>query len=144
MPVRSPTLTAIRRASSGDCADGTIRLLFVREGGRIGLVQTPQEPAGTDSADQFLAGYLEGMINDVAAPGVVVAVHRRDGRPKHADRQLWTMLCSRLDPTDTVLLDLVAIGTSRVWSARRGGPLNPPRRRAVPTARRSASRARAQ
>jgi hypothetical protein len=144
VPVRSPSLAAIRRASSGGCVDGTIRLLFLRDGGRIGLVQTAQETAATDTADQFLAGYLEVMITDVGAPAVVVAVHRADGRPTHADRQLWAMLSTRLEPTSTLLLDLVTVGTSHVWSARRGKPLNPPRRRRAnqqSAVRRSASRA---
>lgn len=139
MSVRRPSLAAIRRACCRDCVDGTIRLLFVRDGGRVGLVQTPQETACTDSADQFLAGYLEVMITDVAAPGVVVAVHRGDGRPSHADRQLWAMLSTRLEPASTLLLDLVIVGPSQVWSARSGRPLNQPRRR--PAGRRSASRA---
>lgn len=143
MAIRSPSVAAIRRACGRDGVDGTIRLLFVRDGGRIGLVQTPQETVAMDSADQFLAGYLEVMITDVAAPAVVVAVQRSDGRPTHADRQLWTMLTARLEPTSTQLLDLVTVGTSQAWSARRGRPLNPPRRGAAPqsAARRSASRA---
>lgn len=121
-------------------SDGTIRLLFVRDGGRIGLVQTTLETVR--DADQFLAGYLEGMITDVAAPGVVVAVCRSDGRATYADRQLWTLLSARLELTPTTLLDLVAVGRTRVWSARRGRPLTPPRRRGQRSAaRRSASRA---
>ncbi|MGN6473761.1 MAG: hypothetical protein ACTHK4_08965 [Mycobacteriales bacterium] len=138
MPLRSPSIAAIRRVSGRGGVDGTIRLLFVRDGGRIGLVQTAQETAATDSADQFLAGYLATMITDVAAPGVLVAVHRADGRPTHADRQLWTMLSTRLEPTPTQLLDLVIVGESQTWSARSGHPLNPRRHRG---ARKSASRA---
>ncbi|HWC34637.1 MAG TPA: hypothetical protein VG650_07395 [Mycobacteriales bacterium] len=142
MALRCPSLAAIRRATAGDAADGTIRLLFVREGGRVGLVQTPQEAA--NEVDQFLALYLERMITDVAAAGVVVAVHRHDGRPSYADRQLWVMLGARLAPTPTTLLDLVVVGAPQVWSARRGRPLIPPRRRRAnqqTAARRSASRA---
>jgi hypothetical protein len=78
------------------------------------------------------------MITDVAAPGVVVAVHRGDGRPTHADRQLWTMLSTRLEPEPTSLLDLVIVGPSQAWSARRGKLLSSRRRTSV---RRSASRA---
>ena len=100
-------------------------------------MQRPTEPA--NGADQFFARYLERMITDVAAPGVLVAVHREDGRPAHTDRRLWTMLKERLEPSPTTLLDLVAIGTDQVWSAKRGGPLKPPRRRR--SARKSASRA---
>jgi hypothetical protein len=114
-----------------------VRLLFLREGGRIGLVQTPSESA--NDADQFFALYLEGMIIDVAAPGVVVAIHRGDARPAYTDRRLWTMLSERLEPTSTTMLDLMVVGTSQVWSVKRGKPLNPPRRRT--SARRSASRA---
>jgi hypothetical protein len=141
VPVRAPSLAAIRRASGSELADGTIRLLFVRTGGRIGLVQTPQEAA--NDADQFLARYLERMITDVAAPGVVVAIHRSDDKPSGSDRQLWTMLNERLEPTATRFLDLVVIGPARVWSLRHGRTLNPPRRRANRRsgARRSASRA---
>jgi hypothetical protein len=136
---RSPNLTAIRRAA-GKSVDGTIRLLFVRAGGRVGLVQTPLEAA--DNADQFLAGYIAGMITDVAAPSVLVTVSRADGRPTHADRQLWSMLAERLAPTSTALLDLVVIGSSRAWSARRNRPINPPRkRRAVRATKKSAVRA---
>jgi hypothetical protein len=144
MPIRSPSLAAIRRATRGDVPDGTTRLLFVREGGRVGLVQTAGETA-TD-ADQFFALYLERMIIDVAAPGVVVAIQRSDGRPAYTDRRLWAILSERLEPSPTKLLDLVAVGTSRVWSARRSGPLTAPRRAKkgrAPRAseRRSASRA---
>ncbi|HVT63651.1 MAG TPA: hypothetical protein VHD81_00670 [Mycobacteriales bacterium] len=147
MAVRNPSLAAIRRASGGPSAEGMVRLMFVRDGGRIGLVQTPSELA--DGADQFFALYLERMITDVAAPGVVVAIHRIDGRPSHSDRRLWTMLGERLAATSSTLLDLVAVGPDRVWSAKRGGPLKPPRRRAPrakkqsprSAARRSASRA---
>lgn len=138
MPLRTPSLAAIRRATAGACEDGTIRLLFVREAGRIGLVQTPVETATADTADQFLVRYLQQMIVDVAAPGVVVAVHRGDGRQTHADRQLWHLLRAGLEPSSTVLLDLVTLGTARAWSARRGAPLNPPRRPSQ--GRRSASR----
>jgi hypothetical protein len=138
VPVRSPSLAAIRRASLGESPDGTVRLMFVREGGRIGLVQTPSETA--NDADQFFARYLERMITDVAAPGVVVAVHRGDGRPSYNDRRLWTMLSERLEPTSTTLLDLVVIGPSRVWSAKRGKPLTAPRR--APRAQKQSSRAR--
>ncbi len=138
MPARHPSLAAVRRACAGASLEGTIRLLFVRDGGRIGLTQTPQETAPADTADQFLAGYLERMITDVAAPGVVVVVHRSKGRPTHADRQLWDMLNARLAPTSTLLFDLVIIGTAKAWSARRGKALNPARRSA---GRRSASRA---
>jgi hypothetical protein len=119
-----------------------VRLMFVRDGGRIGLVQTPSETA--NGADQFFALYLERMIIDVAAPGVVVAIHRSDGRPSYTDRRLWTTLTERLEPTSTRLIDLVAVGTDRVWSAKRGGPLDPPRRAkraSAKRARRSASRA---
>lgn len=145
MPVRIPTLAAIRRACPADLPEGTIRLLFIRDGGRVGLVQTPHETA--NDADQFLALYLERMITDVKAPGVVVAVHRFAGRPTYADRQLWTMLGPRIEPTPTSLLDLIVVGATQVWSARRGRPLNPPRRRRAvqqSAARRSASRSAAQ
>lgn len=137
MAVRAPSLAAIRRATAGVRPDGTIRLLFVRDGGRIGLVQMTKEAA--NEADQFLVFYLERMILDVAASGVVIAVHRADGKPSHADRQLWTMLGERLEPTRTRLLDLVVVGDARAWSARLGGPLKPPRRPS--SGRRSASRA---
>jgi hypothetical protein len=141
VPVRSPSLAAIRRASGGDTTEGMVRLMFIRDGGRIGLVQTPSETA--NGADQFFALYLERMILDVAAPGVVVAIHRSDGRPTYTDRRLWTMLGERLDPTSTRLLDLVAIGASQVWSAKRGKPMTAPRRRPAKrtAARKSASRA---
>lgn len=139
MPVRTPSLAALRRACTGMTTDGTVRLLFVRDGGRVGLVQSPLE--SVHDADQFLARYLEGMITDVAAPGVVVAVCRHDGRPTYADRQLWAMLSARLAASSTTLLDLVAAGSSQVWSARKGRPLNPPRRRRPSAGRRSASRA---
>ncbi|HVT21956.1 MAG TPA: hypothetical protein VHE57_11270 [Mycobacteriales bacterium] len=143
MAVRCPSLAAIRRASGAGLADGTVRLLFVREGGRVGLVQTPSETA--NGADQFFTLYLERMITDVAAPGVLVAVHRNDGRPTYTDRRLWTMLAARLEPTTTRLLDLVVVGADRAWSAKRGGPLDPPRRATKrasrpAAARRSASR----
>jgi hypothetical protein len=144
MPVRPPSLAAIRRATGRESPDGTTRLLFVRDGGRVGLVQTASETA--NDADQFFVLYLERMIVDVAAPGVVVAIQRRDGRPSYTDRRVWSMLNERLEPTPTRLLDLVAVGTSRVWSARRNGPLTAPRRAKkgrAPRAseRRSASRA---
>ncbi|HVV74438.1 MAG TPA: hypothetical protein VHC43_00260 [Mycobacteriales bacterium] len=131
MPARSPSVVAIRRACRSDAAEGTTRLLFVRDGGRIGLVQTPQETA--NDADQFFALYLERMITDVAAPAVVVAVHRAEGRPTYSDRQLWTMLRARIEQTPVNLLDLVVVGASRTWSARHGRPLS--------AGRRSASRA---
>jgi hypothetical protein len=130
-----PTLAAIRRTCpDGPPNEGQIRLLFLRDGGRIGLVQTASETA--NNADQFLARYLADMITDVAAPAVVVAISRGDGRPTHSDRQLWRMLVDKLTPTTTTILDLVAIGPGRVWSVRRARPLNP-----RPSGRRSASRA---
>ncbi len=122
--------------------DGQLRLLFVRDGARVGLVQRASESA--NNADQFLARYLVDMINDVAAPGVVVAVSRHDGRATHSDRQLWSMLGELLAPTTTTLLDVVAIGSKRVWSVRRARPLNAPRRARAGqhrAGRRSASRA---
>jgi hypothetical protein len=141
-----PTLAAIRRSCRDDASEeGAIQLLFMRDGGRIGLVQTARETA--DNADQFLAGYVVGMITDVAAPFVVVTINRADGRPTHSDRQLWAMLVDRLAPTTTTILDLVVIGPNRAWSARRARPINPPRRRRASranqqsAARRSASRA---
>jgi hypothetical protein len=136
-----PTLAAIRRSCHDDTpTEGMIRLLFLRDGGRIGLVQTARETA--DSADQFLAGYLTGMITDVGASAVVVAVSRAEGRPTHSDRQLWTMLVDRLAPTTTTILDLVTLGPSRAWSCRRARPINPPRRRrATRASQQSATRA---
>jgi hypothetical protein len=132
-----PTLAAIRRACPAESPhEGRIRLLFIRDKGQIGLVQTASETA--NNADQFLARYLADMITDVAAPAVVVVVGRDDGRPTHSDRQLWRMLVDQLAPTSTTILDLVTIGPSRTWSVRRARPLSPPRR---PSGRRSASRA---
>lgn len=141
MPVRCPTLTMIRRAVGSAPRNGTIRLLFVRASGRVGLVQTPHELA--NDADQFLALYLQRMISDVAAPGVVVAVHRDNGRPTYADRQLWEMLGARLAATSTVLLDLVVVGADQAWSMDQARPLSS--RAATPrnAERRSTSRARA-
>jgi hypothetical protein len=141
MPARMPTLAAMRRSCPDDVTkEGAIRLLFIRDGGRIGLVQTASETA--DNADQFLAGYLGGMITDVAAPFVVVTVSRADGRPTHSDRQLWSLLLDRLAPTTTTILDLVALGPTRAWSARRARQINPPRRRRASRAnQQSASRA---
>jgi hypothetical protein len=133
MPTRMPTLAAIRRTYQDEPAmEGQTRLLFVRDGGRIGLVQTASETA--DNADQFLARYLADMITDVAAPVVVVAISRDAGRPTHSDRQLWVMLSERLAPTTTTMLDLIAIGPSRAWSVRRARPLNQPRRRSQQSA----------
>jgi hypothetical protein len=125
--IRTPTLAAIRRTCSSGDPDGLVRLLFLREKGRIGLVQTAQEAA--DNADQFLARYLADMVADVAAPAVLVTVTRSDGKPTTSDRQLWAMLGQRITPTCTSLLDLVAIGPERAWSAKRGGPIKAPRRR---------------
>jgi hypothetical protein len=127
MTARVPTLAAIRRTRDASDADGVIRLLFLRDKGRIGLVQSAQESA--DNADQFLARYLAEMITDVAAPAVLLTIARRDGRPITSDRQLWALLTEMLASTTTILSDLVVLGSDRAWSARRNGPLKPPRRR---------------
>lgn len=152
MPSRMPTLAAVRRACQDNAEhEGLIRLLFVRDASRIGLVQTASETA--DNADQFLAFYLAEMITDVSAPYVVVAINRASGRPTHSDRQLWNLLVDRLAPSTTTILDLITIGPKRAWSSRRQRPLEPPRRRTArakaksanqrSAARRSASRAKA-
>jgi hypothetical protein len=123
-----PTLAAIRRTCrDGDDHEGLIRLLFVRDGGRVGLVQTAQETAA--NADQFLARYIAEMITDVGASAVVVTVNRATGRPTHSDRQLWSLLSQRLASTTTTILDLVAIGPTKAWSLRKARPMSPPRRR---------------
>ena len=146
MPTRMPTLAAIRRTHvEGTDAEGQIRLLFIRDGGRIGLVQTASETA--DNADQFLARYVADMITDVCAPGVVVTVSRSDGRPTHSDRQLWALLLVQLELTSTRIFDLVILGPDRAWSSRRTRPISTPRQRRVSrtnqrsAGRRSASRA---
>jgi hypothetical protein len=124
---RAPTLAAIRRSCGDDDPDGQVRLLFLRDRGRIGLVQTAQETA--DNADQFLTRYLAGMITDVAAPAVLVTVRRSDGRPTTSDRQLWNMLVEHLGSNPSELVDLVTLSPDRAWSVRRGAPLKAPRRR---------------
>jgi hypothetical protein len=137
MTPRLPTLAALRRTCRDDDVEGLVRLLFVRDRGRVGLVQTAKETA--DSADQFLTRYLADMITDVGAPGVVVTVHRATGRPTHTDRQLWTLLGERLATSCTVLVDLVPLGPAHAWSVRRGRALTPPRRGRPSGARRAAS-----
>lgn len=134
-----PTLAAMRRTCDPDTdQQGQVRLLFIRDAARIGLVQSASENA--NHADQFLARYLADMIIDVGAPAVVVLVSRAEGRPTHSDRQLWAMLVDLLAPTTTTVLDLVAIGPEKAWSVRRSRPLNPPRRRPA-VRRRRATRA---
>ena len=72
--LRTPTLTALRRTCGEADPEGLVRLLFVRDRGRVALVQTAHETA--DNADQFLVRYLADMIRDVAAPGVVLTIWR--------------------------------------------------------------------
>jgi hypothetical protein len=132
---RTPTLAALRRTCDDNDREGLIRLLFVRDRGRVALMQTAQETA--DSADQFLVRYLADMIRDVAAPAVVVTISRADGRATNVDRQIFTMLTAQLAATSTALLDVVALGADSAWSARRGRPFSPSRRR--PAAHTSAS-----
>jgi hypothetical protein len=137
-----PTLAAIRRTCLDEPShEGQIRLLFVREGARICLVQTASETA--KNADQFLARYLADMITDVAAPSVVVTISRDNGRPTHSDRQLWQLLFDLLTPSATTILDLVTVGRTQAWSIRRARPLGPSASHRSPSGRRSASRARA-
>ena len=139
MTLRTPTLTALRRTCGEADPEGLVRLLFVRDRGRVALVQTAHETA--DNADQFLVRYLADMIRDVAAPGVVLTIWRAAGRASTSDRQILTLLTRELSSSGIALLDVVALGPERAWSTRRGRALSPPRRRPrrQSAARRSAS-----
>lgn len=73
--------------------------------------------------DRELLRRYSAVTASVGAAAVLVAVIRRDGRPRTEDRQLWRDLRDLLRDGPTRLLAFVVVGTASHWAAASDGDL---------------------
>ena len=95
--------------------EGSLWLLFLDDPHGDVVLATSFEGAMAH-VDAELTRNLVRIISHVPSAAVLLAVPRADGQPLNVDKRLWHDLEGLLtDP----LIDLVVVGESSYWSARR-------------------------
>jgi hypothetical protein len=67
--------------------------------------------------DELLLSNLAWILGELPAKAALLLIPRHDGRPRPADRRLWSELNARAHGS-IELLDLVVVGRSGYWSAQ--------------------------
>jgi hypothetical protein len=112
---------AVRGAIVGQAdnpSEGDLFAVFLDPAAQV--LMTVEVAEGTRHVDELFLRHLVTLVDDLRLDAVVFAVCRSAGRPRRVDRLLWRELDHRLGCADTRLVDVMVIGTDRLWSASTG------------------------
>lgn len=73
--------------------------------------------------NECVATNVARLITQVSPRAVLLVVSRVAGAPLDEEHRLWAELRTALADSPITLIDMLVIGSSRVWSARESAPI---------------------